>query len=110
MAYFLSKLAITKLVENIMTNRPNITAVALHPGAVDTDMMPVYMKRFALDKPELAGAVAVWLCSGDRSWLNGRYLSVNWDVNELHAKKDEIVGQDLLKVRLSGKFGSEQFR
>jgi hypothetical protein len=32
--------------------------------------------------------------------LAARYISVNWDVEELVAKKDAIVQGDLLKVRL----------
>lgn len=32
--------------------------------------------------------------------LADRYISVNWDVNELLAKKDEIMDKDLLKIRL----------
>lgn len=32
--------------------------------------------------------------------LADRYISVNWDVDELLSKKDEVVKNDLLKVRL----------
>jgi hypothetical protein len=32
--------------------------------------------------------------------LNGRYISVNWDMQELFAKQSEIVERDLLKFRM----------
>lgn len=32
--------------------------------------------------------------------LADRYISVNWDVNELLAKKEEVIEKDLLKIRL----------
>jgi hypothetical protein len=32
--------------------------------------------------------------------LADRYISVNWDVSELLAKKEEILQKDLLKIRL----------
>jgi hypothetical protein len=36
-----------------------------------------------------------------REWLARRFVSVNWDVEELEARKNEIVNGDLLKVRLA---------
>lgn len=41
-----------------------------------------------------------WLTSERRPWLSGRYLSVNWDVDDLEAMKDEIVKGDKLKMRM----------
>jgi hypothetical protein len=35
-----------------------------------------------------------------REWLSGRYISVNWDVDELVSMKDEIVAKDKLKMRM----------
>jgi hypothetical protein len=42
----------------------------------------------------------VWLTKGDRKWLNARYLSATWDVDELEARRGEIVGGDKLMVRM----------
>lgn len=42
----------------------------------------------------------VWLTKKQLSWLGGRYVSANWDVEELEAMKDEIVEGDKLKQRL----------
>ena len=49
----------------------------------------------------VAQGFLTWLTKEPRDFLNGRYLSVNWDVNELVAKKDEIVEKDLLKFRMT---------
>ena len=68
--------------------------------------MPPGSEYFAKDSPFLAGGVAVWLASEisakeeDKSWLGGRYLSAIWDVDELVARKEEIVQKDLFKLRL----------
>lgn len=42
----------------------------------------------------------VWLTQEKQAWLNGRYLSVNWDVEELLSREQEIVDADKLKVQL----------
>jgi hypothetical protein len=52
------------------------------------------------DTPDLAGGFIVWFTKGQRSWLNGRYLSAAWDVDELEARKDEIVKGEKLKMRM----------
>ena len=35
-----------------------------------------------------------------RQRLSGRYVTCNWDVTELEAKKDEIVKGDKLKFKM----------
>lgn len=52
------------------------------------------------DSPELCGGFLVWLTKGARTWAGGRYLSATWDVDELEARKDEIVNGDKLKLRM----------
>ena len=58
---------------------------------------------------ELVGGTAVFLATPAATFLSGRFVSANWDVDELVARKDEIVSKDLLKVVLSGEFGAGQF-
>jgi hypothetical protein len=50
------------------------------------------------------------VASGEREWLSWRYVSANWDVEELEERKGEIGGADKLKTVLKGDFGMEQFR
>jgi len=81
----------------------------IHPGAVVTELLEKYMPpgsvQVAIDSPDIAGGLAVWFASElnpgiDRAWLGGRYISANWDVNELLERKDEILQKDLFKLRL----------
>jgi hypothetical protein len=62
--------------------------------------MPQAIHGLLVDPPELAAGFAVWLCSGQADWAKGRYLSSNWDVDELTRRKDQIVQDDLLVNRL----------
>ena len=108
-AYALTKLVTTQLSAYLEAEYPNITAVSLHPGTVMTDMTIEKMAPFSLDTPELTGGVGVWLSTGDKKFLSGRYTSANWDVEELEARKKEIMEGEKLKIQLGGDFGDGQF-
>jgi len=74
------------------------------PGGVLTELskdLPIAKMNLLNDTPELAGETMVWLSAEKREWLAGRYVSVNWDMNEFLSKKDEIIEKDLLKVRMA---------
>ncbi|MEO1198107.1 MAG: SDR family oxidoreductase [Pseudomonadota bacterium] len=103
--YQTSKHAINRLCEFVQSdhNEDGIKCFAIHPGGVSTDLgrnMPEAMHAYLVDHPELAAGFIVWLCSGKADWAKGRYLSANWDVDELVALKDTIVRDDLLVNRL----------
>jgi hypothetical protein len=42
----------------------------------------------------------VWLTKEHRTWLNGRYVSANWDASELEERREEVVSMDKLKMRM----------
>ena len=65
--------------------------------------------RFANDTPALVGGFGVWLASGDKRYLNGRYVHANWDVEGLEARKEDILKEDWLKMGLRGPLGMDQF-
>lgn len=112
-AYGISKLAILELMAYVAVENPNVVATALHPGIVDTDMTKDDFKRFADDTPELVGGIGVWLAGWegpDRSFLSGRFVDANWDVEDLVARRDEILKKDLLKMNLDAKLGPAQFQ
>ena len=80
-----------------------ILAFGIHPGGVATELalrMPEALHAGLQDKPELAGDAMVWLTAERRDWLAGRYVSVNWDAQELLEKREKIEREDLLKVRM----------
>ena len=111
--YGLSKLVVTQLMDYVRTENPDVVAVAVHPGIVRTDMLKKGFEPFAHDTPELVGGLATWLAAWqgeDRKFLSGRYLSANWDVDDLMKRKDEIVKQELLKMNLMGRFGERYFK
>jgi NAD(P)-dependent dehydrogenase (short-subunit alcohol dehydrogenase family) len=103
--YQTSKHAINRLCEFVQVDHAGdgIKCFALHPGGVSTELglsMPQAMHAYLVDNPDLPASFAVWLCSGDADWAQGRYLSANWDVEELSALKESIVQNDLLVNRL----------
>lgn len=69
-------------------------------SVIITDLTTEFLVPFSKDTHELAGGAAVWLASDDARFMNGRYLSASWDVNEVMARKEDIVARDLLKVRI----------
>lgn len=109
-AYSLSKLAITQMLAFVAAENPNVTAVAMHPGIVMTDMTLDFFVPFAKDTPGLVGGVAVWLSTEKAAFLSGKYIESNWSVDDLVTRKEEIVSQGKLKIDLIGELGQEQFR
>ena len=111
--YNVSKMASNRLIEHIANDhgKDGIQAYAIHPGGVLTAQTEGHRggawereegeKGILGDDEGLAGAFCVWLTKEKRPWLSGRYVSANWDVGELEAKKDEIVERDLLKFRMT---------
>ncbi|KAK4034380.1 hypothetical protein C8A01DRAFT_39157 [Parachaetomium inaequale] len=107
--YSISKLATLQLTAHLAAGYPSLTAIALHPGLVDTDMTLDEFKRFDLDSPELVGGLTVWLSSEKARFLTGRVVVSHWDVDDLVERKDEIVAGKLLQIDLTGMFGKGQF-
>lgn len=101
------KSMINRFTEFVHFEEPAVRTFALHPGGVMTklarDSMPPDTHDSLTDKPELAAGFAVWLATSKKAdFLRGRYVSANWDVDQLVAKRDEIVQKDLLWTRVVG--------
>lgn len=62
--------------------------------------MLIVLNVVFVETPELSADSIVYLTSEKRDWLGGRYINCTWDLPELMAKKDEILREDKLKVRL----------
>jgi len=81
-----------------------VSRFALHPGAVVTPQTKNHAGGawgdILADDEGLAGAFCVWLSKERRDWLSGRFVSSNWDVEELGGMKEKIVKGDLLKYRM----------
>lgn len=103
--YQTTKLAVLRLNSFLMAEYGDqgLIAYGCHPGGVMTDLarkMPDVYHQYLADDPELAGDTLVYLTRTRRDWLADRYVDVTWDMGELFQKKDIIVRDDLLKVRL----------
>jgi hypothetical protein len=68
------------------------------PGIVATDMPSEAFLPYALDHADLTGMLSLYLAQPQADYLRGSMVSVNWDVEELEAHKDEISGKGLLKT------------
>jgi NAD(P)-dependent dehydrogenase (short-subunit alcohol dehydrogenase family) len=107
-AYNVSKLACNRLMEHVDADhreKDGIHAYALHPGAVVTPQTVGHKNgevwgEVLSDDEGLVGAVCVWLSRAKRAWLSGRYVSSNWDVEELEGMREKIENSDMLKVRM----------
>jgi NAD(P)-dependent dehydrogenase (short-subunit alcohol dehydrogenase family) len=103
--YQTSKHAINRLCEfvNVDHGEEGVKCFAIHPGGVLTDLaknMPERLQVNLVDSPDLPAGFIVWLCSGKADWARGRYLSCNWDVDELTQLRNRILDDDLLVNRL----------
>ncbi|CAM1508914.1 Fc.00g026530.m01.CDS01 [Cosmosporella sp. VM-42] len=110
-SYFISKLALGRLSEAIPLAYPKVSSMNYHPGMIVTDMADNHPEvlNFCEDTVELAAGAAVYLASPQARFLSGRYMSANWDVDELEARKDDIIERNLLKIDLKGEFGGDLF-
>ncbi|KNG84429.1 hypothetical protein ANOM_007598 [Aspergillus nomiae NRRL 13137] len=99
-SYALSKMVQSAMQRYIALLNPNIIATSLHPGTVATNIVPEFFSRFAKDTHDLAAGTALWLASEDAQFMNGRYMSANWSVEEMVERREEIVEHDLLKFDL----------
>jgi hypothetical protein len=50
----------------------------------------------------MAAAFLVWAASSEADFLKGKFIWSNWDVDELKAKKDELLNSPQLTVGLLG--------
>ncbi|KAF2444584.1 NAD(P)-binding protein [Karstenula rhodostoma CBS 690.94] len=107
--YCVSKTAQLRLVELLHEEchvAQGLHVFCAHPGAVASEQSiaksPEVFKPFLTDSAELCGSFFVWLAARgeDVSWLSGRLLSATWDVIELARRKDEIIANDMLKLKL----------
>jgi len=90
------------------TEHPNIRAFALHPGLVPTDVMLEAFAAMTIDPPELSGGLSLYLSTPRADFLRGKYVTVNWDVEEMEARAEEINEKRLLNTAfLNAKLGPE---
>ena len=85
----------------ILLEYPSLRSFTLFPGIVLTPLAseaPEFIK-YAKDHAELAGMLCLYLADPRADFLKGMVMSVNWDVEEVEAHKDEIAKQNLLQIK-----------
>lgn len=50
----------------------------------------------------LSAGLSVWLCHPHADFLSGRSLDARWDKEQVVERKEEIVKNDWLKLRIGG--------
>lgn len=102
-AYGVSKLALVQFGE-ILSNEyahAGLLVYAVNPGAIPTELAlntPEAFHPMLIDTLELAADTMTCLTQTRQKWLAGRFISCNWDMEELMSRKKEIVKKDLLKA------------
>jgi hypothetical protein len=61
-----------------------------------------------VDPPELTGGLSLYLSTSRAEFLRGKFVTVNWDVEEMEKHADEINKKKLLNTAfLNAKLGPE---
>ena len=95
-----------------VTNRPGCMFVtdrlaagvfAVHPGVVRTRLLESYGLQLPEEwfvGPARAGSLGARLASGRYDMLSGRFLGIDDDLDALLNRTDEIVAQELYRLRI----------
>lgn len=97
-AYVSSKLAKTKVYEYLAAENPGIFIATVHPGFVLTDIFSTTganPNEVPMDEKRLPAHFLVWMASPEASFIRGRSVWANWDVDELKALEPKITGGGL---------------
>jgi len=106
-SYASGKHAVNRIAEfaALESGGDDVKVFAIHPGGVKTALSKVggpELAKVLNDDVQLPAWAMVRLVQGKEDYLSGRYVSVNWDLDEVHDKwKDAIINEDALKNRLA---------
>ncbi|KAL7952460.1 NAD(P)-binding protein [Trichoderma compactum] len=99
--YSALKAATTKMFDYLQEEHPEWHVVQIQPGVISTGFNS-HLGVVSEDEPELAGQFTVWLASPEAKFLKSKFVWVNWDVDELRARADEIKNSWLFRILLNG--------
>lgn len=93
-AYGPSKAAVTQVMQHLAFEHydDGVRIFSFHPGAFYTPASSEIYSKDALhwEDINLPAHFALWLAGPESSFLNGRYLWANWDVDELLELKERL--------------------
>ncbi|RVX74935.1 hypothetical protein B0A52_01212 [Exophiala mesophila] len=99
--YAATKLHNVKMFDYLQAENPNLRIINVQPGVVTTELNSG-AGYAGQDEPELPGQFHLWLASPEAEFLKGKFVWINWDVDELKARADEVKNSLLLRVLLHG--------
>jgi NAD(P)-dependent dehydrogenase (short-subunit alcohol dehydrogenase family) len=76
-AYTASKLALTRIMENLHAEQPNVRVFLLIPGIVLSGMTVDALRPYAKDSPGLSASWTLFLSTPRADWMRGGIVSVN---------------------------------
>jgi NAD(P)-dependent dehydrogenase (short-subunit alcohol dehydrogenase family) len=112
-AYGASKIAALKFFDYVQCENPDVRVINVQPGLLETGMAVKAeaagykfnyddgMFHIRVDLVRLPGSFVVWAASPEASFLKGKFVWVNWDVEELKARKDELSAPGALTIGLN---------
>lgn len=100
-----SKIGQVRIFESIRFEHPEVRFINIHPGNIQSDgfvksKSPV--PRDGMTDGVVTGQFLVWLVSEEADFLSGRFVWAEWDIDELKAKRTEILEQNLLLTTIDG--------
>ncbi|KAL4942336.1 hypothetical protein BDV06DRAFT_211920 [Aspergillus oleicola] len=104
-AYITSKFAVARILEYVAAENPSVFTAALNPGTIHTamlDKLGADPAGQAFDSVDLPADFMVWLTSKEASFLRGRVVFANWDVEELKLRAQEIQNGLMLTTGVLG--------
>lgn len=103
--YGSSKMAQARIFEFIRFEHPDVRFINAHPGLLDTagfDRCGAAVPPGGMTDGKLTGGFFAWLATEEAAFLSGRFVWADWDIEELKARKDEILEKDLLLTTVDG--------
>ncbi|KAK2596433.1 hypothetical protein N8I77_013323 [Diaporthe amygdali] len=108
-AYSASKVASSSFFQHLAQEIPveQCRIINLHPGLIPnmsstSNAPPELIKMVRWDEASLPASVCVWASTPAASFLHGRFIWSNWDVEELAQRETELHEPGYLRVGLQG--------
>ncbi|KZP00351.1 NAD-P-binding protein [Calocera viscosa TUFC12733] len=105
-AYQSTKHVLNRLAEFVLAEHDgDVKVFSFHPGGVKTEMSEAAgpeILKYCIDDVQLPAWTMVRLVQGEEDYLSGRFVSANWDLDEVLSQwKEPIVRDDALKNKLT---------
>ncbi|KAK0719364.1 hypothetical protein B0H67DRAFT_642727 [Lasiosphaeris hirsuta] len=94
-----SKMGQARIFESLRFEHPDVRFVNIHPGQIESDGFAASgapLPPGGMTDGGMAGQFYAWAATKEADFLSGRFAWAEWDIEELKAKKGEILEKDLL--------------